>query len=69
MAGGIAGNGELPEAPAWLEERVTDELRKRGVLREKTRTCVRWAWSLAEATACMGCFVVGLWLERSFFES
>jgi hypothetical protein len=64
----LGGIGEIPEAPAWLEERVTDELRKRGVLREKTRARVRWVWSLAVATACLGCFVAGLLVERSFFN-
>jgi hypothetical protein len=52
-----------PEPPAWLEQRVVDSLRSRGLFASRARGHFRWAWAVASVTACVVCFVGGVFFR------
>jgi hypothetical protein len=55
-----------PEPPGWLEQRVVDSLRSRGLLASRARKHFAWAWVAASVTACVFCFATGaLFRSRS----
>jgi hypothetical protein len=49
-----------PEPPAWLEQRVVDSLRSRGLVASRTYKHFGWALAVAAVTACVFCFGAGM---------
>jgi hypothetical protein len=56
----LRGLSRGPEPPAWIEQRVVDSLRSRGLLESRARGHFRWVWAVASVTACVFCFVGGV---------
>jgi hypothetical protein len=59
----LRGLSRAPEPPWWLEQRVVDSLRTRGLLASRAGKHFGWAWAVASVTACVFCFVGGVLLR------